>query len=109
MPVKNTSSISKKIESKALNALNIDEVPQRRDDNVQVEEMDDFANFSNFDNIPRNPVTVEVKPLPKIRLDLCPVPREEDEEEDSEAGDAKNKKKSKTSRKHRRSSKSTRA
>jgi lipid-binding SYLF domain-containing protein len=109
VPVKNTSSMSKKIDSKVLNALTVDEVPQRRDDNVQGDEMDDFANFSNFDNIPRNPVTVEVKPLPKIRLDLCPVPREEDEDEDSEAGDAKNKKKSKTSRKHRRSSKSTRA
>ena len=104
MPVKNTSSMSKKIDSKAINALNVDEVPQRRDDNIPLDEMDDFANFSNFT---RNPVTVEVKPLPKIRLDLCPVPREEDEEDDSEGGD-KNKKKSKTSRKNRsRSSKST--
>jgi hypothetical protein len=99
-----------KIDSKSLQALNVDEVPQRRDDHVPLEEMDDFANFSNFDNnIPRNPVTVEVKPLPKIRLDLCPVPREEDEEEDSEGVDAKNKKKSKTSRKHKRSSKTPRA
>ncbi|GAX10889.1 hypothetical protein FisN_UnNu017 [Fistulifera solaris] len=31
----------------------------------------------------RQPVTVEVKPLPKIRLSLMPSPREEDEEESS--------------------------
>lgn len=31
------------------------------------------------------PMTIEVKPLPKIRLDLMPAPREEDEEEDSSA------------------------
>ncbi len=31
----------------------------------------------------RQPVTVEVKPLPKIRLSLMPAPREEDEEESS--------------------------
>lgn len=100
--------MNKKIDSKALHALNVDEVPQRRDDNLQLDEMDEFAaNFSNFDNITRNPVTVEVKPLPKIRLDLCPVPREEDEDEDSEADENKHKKKSKSSRKHRR--KSTRA
>jgi hypothetical protein len=30
-----------------------------------------------------NPVTIEVKPLPKIRLSLMPAPREEDEEESS--------------------------
>ena len=108
-PVKNTSQINKKIDSNAINALNIDEVPQRRDDNSQLDGMDDFAKFSNFDDVPKNPVTVEVKPLPKIRLDLCPVPREEDEEEDSEASDAKPKKKSKSSRKHRRSSRSKRA
>ncbi|KAL7543404.1 LOW QUALITY PROTEIN: hypothetical protein ACHAXR_012821, partial [Thalassiosira sp. AJA248-18] len=61
---------------------------------------DDFADFSNFDDIPRNPVTVEVKPLPKMRLDLCPVPREEDEEEDSSVSvaDAKQKRKSKHSK-----------
>ena len=59
---------------------------------------DDFADFSSFDDIPRNPVTVEVKPLPKIRLDLLPVPREEDEEEDGSVsvGDMKQKKKSKS-------------
>lgn len=107
MPLKEKPSKHKKIDSKALNALHVDEVPQRRDDNLQLDEMDDFAHFSNFDNTPRNPVTVEVKPLPKIRLDLCPVPREEDEDEDSEADENKHKKKSKSSRKHRR--KSTRA
>jgi len=67
---------------------------------------DDFADFANLDDIPRNPVTVEVKPLPKIRLDLCPVPREEDEEEDGSVSvaDAKQKRKSKHSKhKHRRS------
>ena len=47
----------------------------------------EFADFSSFDDMPRNPVTVEVKPLPKIRLDLCPVPREEDEEEKSEGSE----------------------
>ena len=30
---------------------------------------------------------VEVKPLPKIRLDLCPVPREEDEDQEKEKED----------------------
>jgi len=70
-----------------------------------IDAIDDFADFTNFDDIPRNPVTVEVKPLPKIRLDLCPVPREEDEEEDSSVSvaDAKQKRKSKHSKhKHRR-------
>ena len=64
--------------------------------------VDDFADFTNFDATPKNPITVEVKPLPKIRLDLCPVPREEDEEEDSsvDMDDGKQKKKSK--HKHRR-------
>ncbi len=67
---------------------------------------DEFANFPDFDDIPKNPVTVEVKPLPKIRLDLLPVPREEDEEEDNSLSAAdKLKRKSKHSRsKHRRSS-----
>jgi hypothetical protein len=66
---------------------------------------DEFADFSNFGG-PRNPVTVEVKPLPKIRLDLLPVPREEDEEEDISitATDARQKRKSKHSRHKRRSS-----
>ena len=47
-----------------------------------------------------------VKPLPsreditKIRLDLCPVPREEDEE-DSSAAEAKQKRKSKSRSKSR--------
>lgn len=71
---------------------------------------DDFADFSNFDDIPRNPVTVEVKPLPKIRLDLCPVPREEDEEEDSSVSvaDAKQKRKSKNSKQKQKSRRSSR-
>lgn len=59
-----------------------------------------FADFSSFDDIPRNPVTVEVKPLPKIRLDLCPVPREEDEEEDSSLSVAGAKQKQKRKSKH---------
>jgi hypothetical protein len=66
----------------------------------------EFAELSNYENsAPRNPVTVEVKPLPKIRLDLLPVPREEDEEEDSSISktDDKQKRKSKHSR-HRRKS-----
>jgi len=66
----------------------------------------EFAELSNYDNsAPRNPVTVEVKPLPKIRLDLLPVPREEDEEEDSLISkmNDKQKRKSKHSR-HRRKS-----
>jgi len=61
---------------------------------------DEFADFNNFEDVPRNPVTVEVKPLPKIRLDLCPVPREEDEE-DSSAAEAKQKRKSKSRSKSR--------
>ena len=70
--------------------------------------IEEFADFDDgFDDIPRNPVTVEVKPLPKIRLDLCPAPREEDEEESSDSvAELKQKKKSKSSRhsksKHRR-------
>ena len=75
---------------------------------------DEFADFSSFDDMPRNPVTVEVKPLPKIRLDLCPVPREEDEEEKSEGSGINVKsskhrrrsKHSKTKRNHRSRSKS---
>jgi hypothetical protein len=67
----------------------------------QIDISDDFSNFS----APRNPVTVEVKPLPKIRLDLLPVPREEDEEEDNSisAMDVKQKRKSKHSRHRHRS------
>jgi len=74
----------------------------------------EFADFSSFDGMPRNPVTVEVKPPPKIRLDLCPVPREEDEDEKSEGSgiDVKHSKHrrrskhSKTKRNHRSRSKS---
>ena len=65
---------------------------------------DDFADFASFD-VPKNPVTVEVKPfLPKIRLDLCPVPREEDEEEDSSVSVADAKQKRNSKHKNRRSS-----
>lgn len=49
---------------------------------VVTPDTDEFVDFASFNDVPRNPVTVEVKPLPKIRLDLCPVPREEDEEGD---------------------------
>ena len=72
----------------------------------QQEINDDFSDFSSFGGAPRNPVTVEVKPLPKIRLDLLPVPREEDEEEDSSisAADAKQKRKSKHHSRHKRRS-----
>ena len=82
-------------------------IPQPPQHNVKND--DQFADFTNFDDVPRNPVTVQVKPLPKIRLDLCPVPREEDEEEESSVSvaDAKQKRKSKSSKskqKHRRSS-----
>lgn len=44
------------------------------------------------------PKTIEVKPLPKIRLSLMPAPREEDEENDSDkSSGGKNKKKKKKS------------
>ena len=50
------------------------------------DEMDTFGNSS------ADPVTIEVKPLPKIRLSLMPVPREEDEEHLDDEGEPKNKK-----------------
>jgi hypothetical protein len=37
--------------------------------------------------------TIEVKPLPKIRLSLMPAPREEDEENESDKDKIKKKKK----------------
>ena len=72
----------------------------------QQEINDEFTDFPTFSVAPRNPVTVEVKPLPKIRLDLLPVPREEDEEEDSSisAADVKQKRKSKHHSRHKRRS-----
>ena len=80
-------------------------VPQPKAPSQSIVENDEFADFKNFEDVPRNPVTVEVKPLPKIRLDLCPVPREEDEEELSSVaeGDAKQKRKSKSSKRRHRS------
>jgi len=49
-------------------------------------EMDTFGNSS------ADPVTIEVKPLPKIRLSLMPSPREVDEEHLDEEGEPKNRK-----------------
>ena len=63
---------------------------------------DEFADFKRFaEDVPptNNPVTVEVKPLPKIRLDLCPVPREEDEEE-NDSVQPKRKSRSSSKRRH---------
>jgi hypothetical protein len=40
-----------------------------------------------FATQPSEPVTIEVKPLPKIRLSLMPSPREEDEEDLDEDGE----------------------
>lgn len=56
-------------------------VPQQR---TVLPQVDDFTNVSKYGAVvaPSSATTVEVKPLPKIRLDLCPVPREEDEEAD---------------------------
>jgi lipid-binding SYLF domain-containing protein len=51
-------------------------------------EMDTFGNSS------ADPVTIEVKPLPKIRLSLMPSPREEDEENLDEEGEPKNRRSS---------------
>eukprot|EP00531_Pseudo-nitzschia_arenysensis_P017110 CAMPEP_0116139004 /NCGR_PEP_ID=MMETSP0329-20121206/13074_1 /TAXON_ID=697910 /ORGANISM="Pseudo-nitzschia arenysensis, Strain B593" /LENGTH=1448 /DNA_ID=CAMNT_0003634005 /DNA_START=438 /DNA_END=4784 /DNA_ORIENTATION=- len=57
-------------------------------------ENDTFANSS------LDPVTIEVKPLPKIRLSLMPSPREEDEEDLDEDGEPKSKSKSKSRSSH---------
>eukprot|EP00533_Pseudo-nitzschia_delicatissima_P009403 CAMPEP_0116083852 /NCGR_PEP_ID=MMETSP0327-20121206/3495_1 /TAXON_ID=44447 /ORGANISM="Pseudo-nitzschia delicatissima, Strain B596" /LENGTH=1435 /DNA_ID=CAMNT_0003574769 /DNA_START=393 /DNA_END=4700 /DNA_ORIENTATION=+ len=51
----------------------------------------------NFGNSTLDPVTIEVKPLPKIRLSLMPSPREEDEEDLDEEGEPKSKSKSRSS------------
>ena len=49
--------------------------------------MNDFAPVPDLDeepsSLPKEPVLIEVKPLPKIRLSLMPSPREEDEDNDS--------------------------
>jgi hypothetical protein len=42
----------------------------------------------SFDTPAAEPVTIEVKPLPKIRLSLMPSPREEDEEDLDEEGES---------------------
>jgi hypothetical protein len=58
-----------------------------------IDEQEDFLkNYSH-------PKTIEVKPLPKIRLSLMPAPREEDEENDSDKSPGA-KKKSKSSRRN---------
>jgi len=44
---------------------------------------DEFAPIPRVDNEPDEPMLIEVKPLPKIRLSLMPSPREEDEDNDS--------------------------
>eukprot|EP00536_Pseudo-nitzschia_multiseries_P009988 jgi/Psemu1/242604/estExt_Genewise1.C_2920009 len=53
---------------------------------------------------PSDPVTIEVKPLPKIRLSLMPSPREEDEENLDEEGEPKSKPKPSSSSKKSKSS-----
>lgn len=48
--------------------------------------INDFAPVPELDDEPmepKEPVLIEVKPLPKIRLSLMPSPREEDEDNDS--------------------------
>jgi len=70
-----------------------------------VSSSDDFP----LDENEPHPMTIEVKPLPKIRLSLMPAPREEDEEDDSSASRNKRaqvKKKKKSSR-NRKSSRRT--
>jgi hypothetical protein len=60
------------------------------------------VNDRNSSKRPAKPMTVEVKPLPKIRLSLMPSPREEDEEDESSGQgltSKKNKKKKPSSRK----------
>ena len=59
-----------------------------------------------FGNSLLDPVTIEVKPLPKIRLSLMPSPREEDEENLDEEGEPKSKSKSRSSGSSKKSSRS---
>ena len=68
-----------------------------------------LAPFENdtFDQPSTEPVTIEVKPLPKIRLSLMPSPREEDEENLDEDGEPVNSKKSSRNSKSRFKSKSS--
>jgi len=51
-----------------------------------------------FESASSEPVTIEVKPLPKIRLSLMPSPREEDEENLDEEGEPRSKSKYSSSR-----------
>jgi hypothetical protein len=60
-----------------------------------------------FGNTSSDPVTIEVKPLPKIRLSLMPSPREEDEENLDEEGEPKVKSTSKSSGSKKSSSRSS--
>jgi hypothetical protein len=63
---------------------------------LPIDEQEDFLKNNS------QPKTIEVKPLPKIRLSLMPAPREEDEENDSDKspGAKKKSKKSKSSRRN---------
>jgi hypothetical protein len=57
---------------------------------LPIDEQEDFLKNSQ-------PKTIEVKPLPKIRLSLMPAPREEDEEDGSDKSPGANKKSKKKS------------
>ena len=59
---------------------------------LPIDEQEDCLNRST------RPKTIEVKPLPKIRLSLMPSPREEDEENDSDKSPGMKKKNKKKSR-----------
>jgi hypothetical protein len=73
--------------------------PSRRSKSKQMPVEDSFESQN------AEPVTIEVKPLPKIRLSLMPSPREEDEEDLDDEGEPKNSSKSPSSKS--RSSKSS--
>jgi hypothetical protein len=60
---------------------------------LPIDEQEDFLKNNS------QTTTIEVKPLPKIRLSLMPAPREEDEENDSDKSPGA-KKKSKSSRRN---------
>jgi len=63
--------------------------------------LDEFVSMGREDgaeNKTKDPVTIEVKPLPKIRLSLMPSPREEDENSAESPSPFKKKKKRKSSR-----------
>jgi len=70
--------------------------------------VDEFADLEEESTeIKKDPVLIEVKPLPKIRLSLMPSPREEDEEADSTGSPAPSKPIKKKKRKSSRSRKSS--